>query len=567
MWPPSSSQYDVTEAVLVANRGEVALRVFRSARELGMRCVAVHTSDEADAVHVREADDSAQLLGDGIAAYLDPEGIVAAARQSGCKYVHPGYGFLSESADLARACLDAGLVFVGPIAEHLELFGIKTTARTLAERLWVPVLPASPVVTSLEQAVAFMGSLNDEPVVVKSLAGGGGRGIRVVTAPNELEHALQRCKSEAERSFGNGDVYLERCIGRARHIEVQVIGDGESVVVVGDRDCSLQRRRQKVIEIAPAPDLEPRLRKSIHDSARVLFEGLGYRGLATVEFLADLDSDGAFWFLEVNPRLQVEHGVTEETTGFDLVAAQLRVARGETLAEIGLADGPLTYGNAVEVRITLEGGGTNRIEGWSVPQHAGIRVETCAAPGTVVTSSFDPLLAKIIAFGNEDVVELSLRLSEHLRSIVIEGPTTNLQWVTELLASEVCATDALDTSVIEARLADAAGGAARDSVDAVASTSGVVILVQAEVGQVVRRGEVLAILESMKMEQEILAGVSGRVTHLAVKPGEVVDSGQILLQVEPEGALAEAELREVAPDDQERESLRELRIRRASTLR
>jgi acetyl/propionyl-CoA carboxylase alpha subunit/acetyl-CoA carboxylase carboxyltransferase component len=522
----------MTEGVLVANRGEIALRIFRSVRAMGMRCVAVHTAEEADAPHVRNADASVALQGRGAAAYIDSNAMVAAAQAQECLYIHPGYGFLSESAALARACVNAGLIFVGPSAELLDVFGDKAAARALAAHEGLPVLPASPVVRSLQQAIDFMDSLSGEPVIVKALSGGGGRGIRVVSTPNELEQALERCRSEAERSFGSSEVYIERYVGRVRHIEVQLVCDGNRAMSLGDRDCSLQRRHQKVIEIAPAPGLDLAVRDLIRDSAISLFDGLGYRGLATVEFLVEREGAAAYWFLEVNPRLQVEHGVTEQVTGVDLVEVQLKLARGMTLPAMGLAAGIPVVGHAVEARITLAGGGADRIESLSLPEGRGLRLETCVAAGAVMSSSFDPLLAKVIAFGSEDVLELSRQLAQHLRSFVLTGPATDLVWVAELLESGVCTADALDTSLIDARLAISAEDYS-DPANVVAPSTGVVVLVFVQPGQLVREGETLLVLESLKMEQEITAQAAGSVVTVAVEPGAVVQSGQTLLQIEP----------------------------------
>jgi acetyl/propionyl-CoA carboxylase alpha subunit len=306
-------------SLLVANRGEIAVRIMATAAVLGVRTVAVHPADDADSLHVARADAAALLPGSGPRAYLSVPDVIAAALEHGCDAVHPGYGFLSENPALARACADAGLVFVGPSAAALELFGDKTAARAQAASLGIRVPAAA--------AAADAAGLLDEvgAVMVKAVAGGGGRGMRPVRAGDDLADALVRAAAEAGAAFGDDTVYVEQLLTDARHIEVQVLGDGEAVVVLGDRDCSVQRRRQKLIELAPAPALSSTVRDVLHADAARLIGSVPYSGLATVEFLVAAD---ATYFLEVNPRLQVEHTVTEQVTGLDLVELALRVAAG-----------------------------------------------------------------------------------------------------------------------------------------------------------------------------------------------------------------------------------------------
>jgi pyruvate carboxylase len=321
--------------LLVANRGEIAIRVMRAAAELGMRTLAVFSEDDARSLHTQKADRAEPLRGTGAAAYLDAEQIVALAKQAGCDAIHPGYGFLSENAAFARRCAEEGITFVGPRAETLDLFGSKGQARALAERCGVPVLPGTSGPTSLDQAREFLEALGDGgAIMIKALAGGGGRGMRPVHHAGELANAYARCQSEAQAAFGNGSMYVERLIPRARHIEVQVVGDGSgSVSHLWERECSIQRQNQKIIEVAPSPGLPGDLRDRLAEAAVRLAEEVRYESLGTFEFLVD---EAAFAFNEANPRLQVEHTVTEEVTGIDLVKVQLQLAAGRSLAELGL---------------------------------------------------------------------------------------------------------------------------------------------------------------------------------------------------------------------------------------
>ena len=295
--------------VLIANRGEIAVRVHRAARSLGWRTVAVHTADDRAALHVELADQAYELT--GAQGYLDAEQLVAAATATGASVVHPGYGFLSESAEFAALCVEAGIAFAGPSPQVLELFGDKARSRELATSLGLPVLPATQGDTSLAQAQQFMAEVGpDAEVMVKAVGGGGGRGLRVVRRPDELESAIERCRSESTRAFGRSEIYVEQLLPRARHIEVQVIGDGSGAVShLWDRDCSAQRRHQKVIEIAPCLTLPAEVRTRLHAEAVQLFSAVEGSGLGTVEFLVDMDDPSRHYFLELNPRVQVEHTV------------------------------------------------------------------------------------------------------------------------------------------------------------------------------------------------------------------------------------------------------------------
>ena len=347
--------------LLIANRGEIAVRIARTAAEMGISTVAVFSQDDAASLHTRKTDEAHGLTGSGPAAYLDIAQMVETARAYGCDAVHPGYGFLSENAAFARACAEAGITFVGPTSETLELFGDKGRARALAQQCKVPVLPGTDGATTLDEARAFLKSLGKGgAVMVKAVAGGGGRGMRPASSLKELEQAFERCASEAKAAFGDDALYVEQFLSRARHIEVQIVGDGQSVSHLWDRECSLQRQRQKVVEIAPADTVPEALRAQLFSAAISLGEAAAYRSLGTVEFLVDsslgADHPDRFVFIEGNARLQVEHTVTEEVTGLDLVRLQLQIAAGRTLAELSLTQDrvPAPRGHAVQVRVNLE---------------------------------------------------------------------------------------------------------------------------------------------------------------------------------------------------------------------
>jgi pyruvate carboxylase len=324
--------------LMVANRGEIAIRIMRAAAELGIETVAIYSEDDALSLHARKADHAHGLSGRGVGAYLDAEQIVAAARTLECDAIHPGYGFLSENAPFARLCAANGICFVGPSPDLLELFGDKLKARELAERCRVPILHGTPAAVSLEQAQEFFAGLPEgAAMMLKAVAGGGGRGMRAVYHAEEIREAYRRCESEARAAFGDGALYAEELMSRARHIEVQVIGDGSGAVShLWERECSIQRRNQKIVEIAPSPSLDAAMRERLTAAAVRIAAAVHYTNLGTFEFLADAQQGGRFVFIEANPRLQVEHTVTEEVTGIDLVKTQIELAAGKTLAELGL---------------------------------------------------------------------------------------------------------------------------------------------------------------------------------------------------------------------------------------
>ncbi|MEM7017900.1 MAG: carboxyl transferase domain-containing protein [Pseudomonadota bacterium] len=431
--------------LLIANRGEIAVRIARAAAEFGIQTVAVYSPEDERSLHCFKADEVAALEGQGARAYLDIEQMVKVAKNSGCDAVHPGYGFLSENADFAQAVTDAGITFVGPTPETLSRFGDKVSARRLAQECEVSLLPGSTQAVSLEEAKRFLADLQGSQMIIKAVSGGGGRGMRVVSSADELAEAYTRCSSEAKLAFGNDQVYVEEYLPRARHIEVQILGDGTGAVShLFERDCSLQRRHQKIVEIAPSPNLPTALRDELTAAAVRLGEAVNYRGLGTIEFLVD-EAATRYTFMEANARLQVEHTVTEEVTGVDLVRAQLEVAMGHTLGDIGLTqvDVPSPRGYAIQIRVNMEtmlADGTTRPAGgtlttFDLPSGAGQRVDTYGYVGYTTSPAFDSLLAKVITHSTarnyEDAVRKAYR---SLCEIRIEGVATNLDILKNLLS-------------------------------------------------------------------------------------------------------------------------------------
>jgi acetyl/propionyl-CoA carboxylase alpha subunit/acetyl-CoA carboxylase carboxyltransferase component len=522
--------------VLIANRGEIAVRIARAAAEAGIGSVAVHATDDVGSPHVTAADRAVALPGAGARAYLNIEAIVAAARAEGCDALHPGYGFLSENASLARACADAGIVFVGPSPEHLETFGDKAAARALAAERGVPLIPGTGAI-SPDGARAFQAEHG--AIMLKARAGGGGRGMRAVLDPGELDAAFSACEREAQAAFGDGGLYAEKRIARARHIEVQIIGDGGRVLAIGDRDCSLQRRNQKLVEIAPAA-LPNRLRVELWRHAEALCAG--YRGLATVEFLIDAETDEAF-FLEVNPRLQVEHTVTEEVTGLDLVRLQFALAAGAPLD----LDVPPAFGLAIQARINAEtlsadelvkpSSGT--ITTWGPPGGPGVRVDAGVTMGTVVGAAYDSLLAKVIARGRT-FEEAAARLDRALAEFQVTGVATTAPLVRAILAA---APATPTTRFIEDHAATLVAGLPAQraqafetldgSVAVTAPLAAIVGSISVSEGDLVRPGQALAVLEAMKMEHLVCAATGGRVLKIAAAAGASVTEGQPLVFLEP----------------------------------
>ncbi len=556
------------QRLLIANRGEIAVRIARAAAELDIPSVAIYSEDDAASLHLRKADQAVSLRGRGASAYLDIAQMVALARELGCDAIHPGYGFLSESAELARACAEAGITFIGPDARVLELFGDKAQARQLAQREGVPVVQGTEQATTLEQAQAFIKALPEgTPVLLKALAGGGGRGMRLVTDPTQLPDAFERCSSEARAAFGNGELYIERLIPRARHIEVQIAGDGQQVSHLWERECSLQRRHQKVIEVAPAPGLDPDLRWRLLDAACTLTAAVGYRGLCTIEFLVDEDS-GDFVFMEANPRIQVEHTVTEAVTGLDLVQLQIRLAAGASLAQLGLEQArvPAPRGFAVQLRINLEAmqadgsarptGGT--LSAYEPPGGHGIRVDGYGYSGYTTNPGFDSLLAKLIVHADADYPATLRRAYRALCEFRLEGVPSNLPFLQSLLQHPEVQANRVTTGFIDSHAAAllsaagqphptlfATGGAAATALQTdraaapegcralSAPVQGVLVSLQVQPGDSVAAGQQIAVMEAMKMEFEVRADCAGVIRALQAGPGDNLFEGAPLAFIEP----------------------------------
>jgi acetyl/propionyl-CoA carboxylase alpha subunit len=565
------------QTLLIANRGEIAVRIARAAAELGMRTIGVFSEDDALSLHVRKVDEACPLSGKGASAYLDIEQLLTITREKNCEAVHPGYGFLSENAQFARRCEEEGIKFVGPQAEILELFGNKVNARLLAENQGVAVIPGTSQPTSLEEARAFLDSLGPGgAVMIKALVGGGGRGMRAVYRPEELAEAYARCQSEARASFGQDGVYVEQLIRRARHIEVQVIGDGMGGVNhLWERECTLQRRHQKLVEVAPSPSLSGKLRERLTTAAIKLARAVDYVNLGTFEFLVDAErlEDGApFYFMEVNPRLQVEHTVTEELTGVDLVKAQLGLAEGRSLAEVGLEPGILAEpaGFAMQVRINMETlnasgdaiptGGT--LAAFEPPSGPGIRVDTFAYKGYTPSPNFDSLLAKLIAHvSSGSYAEVLSRTYRALCEFRIEGVETNIPFLQNLLRHEDVIANRIDSKFVEEHMRElllsdtdkhrrlyfdniSSGrnqtGAAISEIQGpegpisiIAPHQGTIVTIDVQTGDLVQVGQQVAILEAMKMEFIVAATSNGVVREVAVSIGDTLSTGQPLLFIEP----------------------------------
>jgi acetyl-CoA carboxylase biotin carboxylase subunit len=424
--------------VLIANRGEIALRVIRACRELGLATVAVYSTADQDALHVRRADE-AVCIGPPHAreSYLNVPALLQAARQANADAVHPGYGFLAESSSFAAACRDEGLVFVGPSPETIEAMGDKAEARRLADFAGVPTVPGSEGKASLEQALEAAADVG-YPVLLKAAAGGGGRGIRAVRDEAELGELVAQAAMEAGAAFGDQSLYVEKLLVDARHVEVQVLGDSHgNLIHLFERECSLQRRRQKLLEESPAPTLAAATRAAMTEAALRLARSAGYENAGTIEFL--LDRDGSFYFIEMNTRIQVEHPVTEMVTGFDLVKEQLRIARGEPLS---VRQDELTmHGAAIEVRINAEDPeraflpSPGEITALELPGGPGVRVDTAAYMGYHVPPFYDSLLAKLICWGR-DREEAIARTRRALEEFRVDGIKTTIPFHLELLADE-----------------------------------------------------------------------------------------------------------------------------------
>ncbi|MEU6270422.1 acetyl-CoA carboxylase biotin carboxylase subunit [Saccharopolyspora shandongensis] len=432
------------DGLLVANRGEIARRIIRTARRLGVRTIALHSEVDTGLPYVAEADEAVPL--DSPRDFLSAEAILAVARKTGATAVHPGYGFLSENPDFARRCAAAGLIWVGPSPEAMELLADKAAARAHMASAGVPVLPGSSGIASAAEADAAASELGF-PLMVKAVSGGGGIGMGIARDAESLERAVRTALSRGGSAFGDARILLERYVPRARHVEVQVVGMPDGTVrTFGERDCSVQRRHQKVVEECPSPAVDAALRSRLCAAAVRAAESVGYRNAGTVEFLLH-PGTGEFFFLEVNTRLQVEHPITEEVHGIDLVELQLRIAAGADVP----ADFPAPHGHAVELRVYAEDPvrflpRPGRITGWAEP--AGVRVESGYAAGTEVSPHFDPLLAKIVAHG-ADREDALARARRAVAEFVVQGPKCNLPFLAEVLDAPEFAAGNYDTGVVD----------------------------------------------------------------------------------------------------------------------
>jgi acetyl/propionyl-CoA carboxylase alpha subunit/acetyl-CoA carboxylase carboxyltransferase component len=575
--------------LLVANRGEIAIRIARAATDMGLPTVAIHSEDDAASLHVRVADTAFALRGRGATAYLNAAQIIAAARETGCDAIHPGYGFLAERADFAGQCADAGMTFVGPDVAHLELFGDKAQARAAARAASVPVIRGLDHAVTLEEARAFFRSLDRGAMIIKAIAGGGGRGTRAVLAEKDIELAFRRCQSEAAAAFGRADVYVEEFIPRARHVEVQVLGDCSGCVAhLWERECSVQRRFQKIVEIAPAPALDADLRQQIVDAALRFAKSVGYSNLGTFEFLIDATAGRSFVFIEANARLQVEHTVTEAVTGVDLVQTQIRLAQGMTLRELGLDREVAPRGYAIQTRVNMETIGTDgavkpsggTLTVYEAPSGPGVRTDGFGYAGYRTSTAFDSLLAKIIAHAPEFPQAIN-RAARALSEFRLEGVATNSGFLRAILAHPDFAAGAIHTRWIDDNIAtlaadlgerkqrfvaprsatsDAGFAGARvksrdplalfahdaemkarqtelstkdvpelvgpDGAAGIASPiQGTIVSIDVADGDEVRAGQPVAVVEAMKMEHVITAPHGGIVRGVTMAAGDVVREG------------------------------------------
>ena len=557
--------------VLIANRGEIAIRIARAASALGIESVGVYPAVDDLGLHTRFASVTSELPGSGVEAYLDTSALIEAAKQNGCDCVHPGYGFLSENAAFAERCAAEGITFIGPSPAALSLFGDKVKARELAQSLDIQVVPGSSFAsgddaTKLAQEIGY-------PVMLKAAAGGGGRGMREVTQESEMAEAFNRCQSEAEAAFGNGSLFIEKLIERPRHIEVQIVGDGEgNVLHLHERDCSVQLRNQKVIEVAPAPGLPTTVRTKISADAIRLAQAADYVNAGTVEFLYSPESS-EYYFIECNPRIQVEHTVTEQVTGIDLVETQFHIAAGATLASMGLASQETVgkpNGYAVQARVVVQGAGT--ISAYKEPSGAGVRVDASGYPGYTPPPQFDPLLAKVVGFSNStgSLVSAVERTLRSLDEFHIEGVPTNLSQLrkilshpavlegdarTSLLTEELELLDGIaEPSEAVSLLAQQAPGHSGDLSSGMPATqssipvpegeqgvecpiAGELIEISVKQGDQVAIGDSILVISAMKMETMVTAPRAGTVTKLQdLEPGESVAASQVVALIKPSGS-------------------------------
>ena len=554
--------------LLIANRGEIALRISLAAQELGLRTVSIYSLDDENSPHRFATDESIALKVAGVPAYLDIEAIVRVATQAGCTLIHPGYGFLSENAAFAVSCVHHGLTFVGPRAEVLELFGDKVRARAFAFEHGVPLAPGSSEPTSLDGMRSFFASLPlGSKAIIKAVAGGGGRGMREIEALAQMESAFVRCRSEASKAFGNDTLYIEQYVDDARHIEVQVVGDGRDVCYLGDRDCSVQQRHQKLVEIAPAPGLQPRLREKLREVSLRMAHACGLQGLCTFEYLVAPELSEGFVFIEANPRLQVEHTVTEEVYGVNLVRAQIDLAMGGTLQSVGLAQSDIgsPKGYAIQYRLSMNTSvpalANETVTRFEVPTGQGIRIETFVREGAIPSRSFDPLLAKLVVHCHAPEYAMAVEKGQRaLRQFILGGIQTNLGMLEAIACDPSFRAGQVTTRFVElnlealgaiaqqrtmeraAALAEVSRDASLTTIVPIdlgddpsflrAPTLGTVLELSVAEGSSVRRGDTLCVLEAMKMEHVVEAPFSGFVTSVRIAKGELVNGGQIMFVIE-----------------------------------
>jgi acetyl-CoA/propionyl-CoA carboxylase biotin carboxyl carrier protein len=569
--------------ILVANRGEIAVRIIRTIRELGYRSVAVYSDADRQALHVEMAD-TAYRIGPPLPAdsYLSIGSILDAARRAKATAIHPGYGFLSERAHFARAVTESGFTFIGPPADAIETMGDKAAARRAADRVGVPIVPGTDEPVSIEEAPRHADRIG-YPLLVKAAFGGGGRGMYVVRSPDELEPALKRAAREAQAYFGRSEVFLERFLERAHHVEAQVLADQHgNVHFLGERDCSVQRRHQKLIEETPSPVVDDELRSRIGEAALALAKGASYTNAGTVECI--VDEDGGFYFLEMNTRLQVEHTVTEMVTGLDLVALQIAVALGERIADLPLS----THGHAMQCRINAEDPtrnflpGPGRVIGYREPAGPFVRVDSAIREGKEIPADYDSMFAKLIVSA-EDRERTRRRMLRALSEFHVEGVPTTIplhRWVLEtqefrrgvhttswlepaLRGAELPSVDVppaptepkkpvpaellveLDGRRVPIRIFDQRRDTAPkppsrhathhgEHVHSViaAPMQGTILRILVEPGQEIEAGDVVCILEAMKMENAIPAPREGVVSELPIRQGQVVQPGQTLAVID-----------------------------------
>jgi acetyl-CoA/propionyl-CoA carboxylase biotin carboxyl carrier protein len=575
--------------VLVANRGEIAIRIFRTLRELGAGTVAVYTEPDRGSLHVSYADEAYR-----VESYLDADGLVEAARRAGAEAVHPGYGFLAENAGFARAVEAAGLVWIGPPPDAIELMGSKTRARRAMQAAGVPIIPGTTTPVESVEELLRIGEEIGYPLLIKAAAGGGGKGMETVESPDRATRAFEVARRQGESYFADPSVYVEKLIVDPRHVEVQVLADAHGTVLhLGERDCTIQRRHQKLVEETPSPAVSPALRERIGAIGVAAARAAGYRSAGTIEGL--LTADGEYFFMEMNTRIQVEHTVTEEVTGIDLVREQVLIALGEPLS---FAQDDIRFtGHAIECRINAEDAAhgflptPGAITGYREPGGPGVRVDSGVTEGSEVSGAFDPMIAKLIVHG-VDREHARRRMLRALDEFVIEGPKTLIGFHKALLAhpcfaaGETCA-GVVESEQLAARASELDGGTPRGAIpsnsllqgrsrarvrevevdgrrfevqllepeppwadvarrrrersragaagagrDAVVSPmQGTVLSVEVAEGDEVKAGQVICVVEAMKMENEVHAHRAGRIAELSVSAGQAVATGQVICVV------------------------------------